>query len=310
MISLLLFYKIFQLFIFMVLGFIIVKAGVVKSEDSSALSKISLYLLMPAVIINSFDIKITPDIINGLILAFIGAIAIHIVFLFVDTLFKKIFKSTSVERASVMYPNSANLIIPIVSYVLGDEWVIYTCAFLTVQLFFMWTHGIQLFSDDKKINIRKIILNPNIIAIVIGALFMIFGIRLPKVMKDTVSSLGSMVGTVGMLIAGMLASKVDFKKMLANKRLYLILIMRMIICPFILLFLIKFAFMGINVINAEKILLISFLASITPSAATVMQFAQIHNKDADYATAINIATTVFCVASMPFFVWLFNLIII
>ena len=64
----------------------------------------------------------------------------------------------------------------------------------------------------------------------------------------------------------------------------------------------------IPAVNSHNILLISFLASITPSAATVMQFAQIHGKDPDYAASINIVTTLMCVATMPLFVALYNMI--
>ncbi|MBQ8525905.1 MAG: AEC family transporter [Clostridia bacterium] len=307
MIPLLLFYKILQLSVIMMFGFVLVKSKIIKSGDSVVLSKISLYLLMPAVIINSFDIEMTEDIMNGLALAFAGAFAIHIVFLAVDMIYKRVFNGTSVERASIIYPNAANLIIPIVSYVLGDEWVIYSCAFLSVQIFFIWTHGIQLFSTGEKLNFKKILLNINIIAIAIGVILMVSGIRLPQLVKDVSSSLGSMLGSVGMLIAGMLAAEIDFKSVLANKRLYLVLIMRMLICPLIILVMMKCVCSVLLINNAEKILLISFLASITPSAATVMQFAQINNKEVDFAVGINIITTVVCIVTMPVFVALYQI---
>jgi predicted permease len=62
------------------------------------------------------------------------------------------------------------------------------------------------------------------------------------------------------------------------------------------------------VVNGENILLISFLASITPSAATVMQLAKIYEKDADFAAAINIVTTIVCIVTMPLFVAIYNMI--
>ncbi len=306
MIPFLLLYKILQLGIIMLLGYVLVKCGIINSRDSKVLSKISLYLLMPAAIINSFDVDITSDIIKGLALAFAAAIIIHIVLLVIDIIFKKAFKSTCVERASVMYSNAANLIIPIVSYVLGDEWVIYSCAFMSVQLLFLWTHGIRLFSSEKKMNIKKIILNVNIIAIAVGMVFMVSGFRLPGIAKEVCSSLGSMLGVVGMIIAGMLAAEVKFKETATNKRLYLVLLMRMIICPGIVLVIIKLLGMAVSVTNAEEILLVSFLASMTPSAATIMQFAQLNNKQPDYAVAINIITTLACIITMPVFVALYQ----
>ena len=288
----------------MLVAFALVKLKIVKSNDGMVLSKISLYLLMPAAIINSFDVEMNDDIINGLALAFISAIVIHIVLIIVDFIYKKLFNGTSVERASIVYSNAVNLIIPIVSYVLGDEWVIYSCAFMSIQLVFLWSHGIQLFSDEKKINIKKILLNVNIIAIVIGAIFMVSGIRLPNFVKEVTSSLGSMLGIVGMIIAGMLAANINFKKTFLNKRLYLVLIMRMLLCPAIVLAIMKCAG-NIPIMNSKEVLLVSFLASITPTAATIMQFAQLYKKDEDFAVGVNIVTTILCIATMPLFVTLY-----
>ena len=39
--------------------------------------------------------------------------------------------------------------------------------------------------------------------------------------------------------------------------------------------------------------------NITPTASTVMQFAQIQGKDAEYATAINAISTIGCIITMP-----------
>lgn len=307
MIPVLLLYKILQLAIFMLLGFLLVKFKVLKSQDTTVLSKISLYLLMPAAVINSFDVEMNADIIKGLILAFASAIFIHILLLGVDFIYKKLFNGTSVERASIMYSNAANLIIPIVSFVLGDEWVIYSCAFMSVQIVFLWTHAIGLFSSENKIDVKKILLNVNIIAIVIGLIMLVSGFRLSKFPKEVVSSLGGMLGIVGMIIAGMLAADVNFKKVLANKRLYLVLLMRMVICPFIVLLVLKCGSMFISIANAGQILLITFLASITPTAATITQFAQINNKEPYFAVSINIIATLVCIVTMPLFVALYML---
>lgn len=305
MIPQLLLYKILQLFVAMAFGFILVKCGVLKSDDSTVLSKISLYVLMPAAIINSFNKELTPEVARGLGLAFITAIIIHAVLFVLDFIGKKYFHTTSVERASIMYSNAANLIIPIVSFVLGDEWVVYSCAFMSVQLVFLWTHGIKLFSD--KLNLKKIIFNVNLISIAAGALIMFFGLKLPVFVSDITSSFGSMLGNVGMVIAGMMAAKIDYKTTFIRPRLYLVLTLRMLIYPLITLGIVKVILACVSIPNAESILLISYLASITPSAATVMQFARLHNTEPEYSAAINIITTVVCVGTMPAFVALYGM---
>ncbi len=307
MIPSLLLYKIMQLFVVMILGFLIVKAKIVKSEDSLILSKISLYLLMPATILSSFNMELTEEIKSGFVLAVLAAIVLHILFFVIDLTYKKLAKGSSVERASIMYSNAGNLIIPIVSFVLGEEWVIYSCAFLIVQLVFIWTHGVQLFASEKKLRLKKIFLNVNFIAILVGLCLMLCGLRLPTFAAEISSSLGSMLGNVAMLIAGMTMASIDFKKMLRNRRLYLVVLMRMIATPLLSLGLLRLVLPLLPMENAISILLILFLACITPSAATVMQFAQLHHTDEDFAVAVNVATSLISVATMPMFVWLYFL---
>ena len=55
--SLLLMEQILELFLMILMGFIIVKAGIVTDEDSKVLSKIVLYLIIPCVIINAFQVN-------------------------------------------------------------------------------------------------------------------------------------------------------------------------------------------------------------------------------------------------------------
>lgn len=307
MIPQLLIYKIMQLFAVMLLGFIIVKAKVVKSTDSLVLSKISLYLLMPANIIAAFNVQITDEIVGGILLSLVAAVVIHLILLAIDLVYKKLFHGTAVERASIIYSNAANLIIPIVGFILGEEWIIYTCTYISVQLFLVWTHGVQLFSKDKKFDFKKILFNTNLIAIVVGAALMVSGIRLPRFVSDLSSSLGTMIGNVGMLIAGMTAADMNFKKMLCNKRLYLVTVMRNIVCPLIVLVLLKIALLYVDMPNASEILLITFLAAMTPSAAMMMQFAQVYDTEVEYSVAINIITTVVCIVTMPVFVALYSM---
>ncbi len=308
MIPILLLYKIAQLFIVMLIGFALVKLRVVKTEDSVVLSRLALYLLMPAAIINSFNVRLTGEILGGFALAVGAGIVLHILLLLVDVIFARLGQATAVERASVFYSNAGNLIIPIVSFVLGDEWVIYSLGFMSVQLCFVWSHGLSLFESGQGIKLKKILLNPNIIAIAVGLIIMLSGIGLPDFVTDITSSLGGVLGYVGMLIAGMTAAGLDFKKMAKCGRLYLTTAMRVIVCPLLSLALLWLGRLFITIPSTEEILLISFLATMTPSAATVMQLAQIHDTEVDYSVAINILTTVVACVTMPLLVMVYQVI--
>ncbi|MBR2471184.1 MAG: AEC family transporter [Clostridia bacterium] len=299
-----LFYKILQLFAVMVCGFAVVKLKVVKSGDSTLLSKLCLYLFMPAAILNAFDMDITPEILSGILVSVLVAVLAHILLLVIDAIYKKC-GAGAVERTSVMYPNAGNLVIPIVSFVLGPEWVIYTCAYMSVQQILIWTHGAGMYKKEN-ISIKKIVFNPNIIAIMIGVVMIAFSLRLPAFAKEVVSSLGTMVGNAGMLIAGMLAAKLDFGKALKEKRLYIVMFMRLILCPLLIFGVIKAV--AVFVPDMDNVLLISYIACMTPPAATVLQFAQVNETDVDFAVSVNIIATIMCIATMPLLVMLYQMI--
>lgn len=66
-ISLLLMEEIAKLFAIMLMGYAVVKAGLMKSSESKSVSVIMVYLVIPCVIINAFQVKYTPDVQKGLI---------------------------------------------------------------------------------------------------------------------------------------------------------------------------------------------------------------------------------------------------
>lgn len=133
-ISILLMEQITELFLMIFMGFLIVKTGLLKDDDSKVLSKIVLYLLIPCVIINAFQVDYTMDTVKGLLIALAASVMLQIILLIIISAFGKLLHLNEVEIASVYYSNSGNLIVPIVTFILGQEWVLYGCAFMSVQL--------------------------------------------------------------------------------------------------------------------------------------------------------------------------------
>ena len=73
MLSLILLQQIAQLFIIIFLGWAIVKAGILKSEDSRVLSMLLLYVIIPCVILNAFQIERTTDTVRMMELSLLSA---------------------------------------------------------------------------------------------------------------------------------------------------------------------------------------------------------------------------------------------
>lgn len=308
-ISILLMEQIIQLFLMIFMGFLIVKAKLLNSEDSKILSIIVLYLIIPCVIINAFQVDYTPQTVKGLLIALAGSVMTQVILLIVVSILGRVFHLNEVEVASIYYSNSGNLIVPIVMFILGKEWVLYGCVFMSVQLVFIWTHCKKIISRESTYDWRKIVLNINMISIAIGIVLFLTRIHLPEDINSTLSAVGGMIGPASMIVTGMLFAGMDFKQIFASKRVYFVTFLRLIVVPAIALVLIKFSYLASLSSNGPKTMLIVFLAIITPSASTVTQMCQVYGNDSQYASAINVVTTLLAIITMPLMVMLFQITI-
>lgn len=295
------------MFVIMAMGFALVRAHVVSSRDSRGVSLVTLYVISPCMIVSAFQMEMTPKIASGFVLALVAGLLVQLLFWLLSVVFGKLLKLDAVERASVIYSNAGNLIVPLVVMVLGQSMVIYCTAYLAFQTIFMWSHGKSLMEGKRSISWRKMFLCVNMVAVYIG-LFMFFtGLRFPEPVEIAVDSVGSMVGPAAMLVTGMIMGSLDFKALLSYKRLAIPVALRLVVFPLCALVLLKFTPLATAVPNASAVLLVTLLAAAAPSASTINQMAQIYNHDAGYASAINVTTILLCIVTMPTMVALYQL---
>ena len=108
-ISILLMEQIIQLFLMIFMGFLIVKAKLLNSEDSKILSIIVLYLIIPCVIINAFQVDYTPQTVKGLLIALVGSVMTQVILLIVVSILGRVFHLNEVEVASIYYSTNRDV---------------------------------------------------------------------------------------------------------------------------------------------------------------------------------------------------------
>ena len=306
-ISLLLMEEIIKLFVIMFMGYAVVKAGLMKSSESKSVSVILVYLVIPCVIIKAFQVDYTPDVQKGLFLAIAAAVAVHILFLLITIPLKKIFQMDVIEQATSIYSNAGILVIPLVQELLGQDYVIYSSAYIAVQLILLWTQGKNMLCEEEKLEWKKIFLNVNIISIIAGIVLFLFRIKLPAGVQDVLGMMNNMIGPLGMLLAGMTIAEVPLKSIFTKKRNYLSVALRLLLYPVLGLFLMKAIQIVVNLENSSQILLTVYLAWVTPACASVTSMAQLYDKDAAYASSLYVLTTLLSIVTMPVMVYLYEM---
>ena len=299
--------KIAELFLILFAAAALVKTGILKAENSKILSRLSLYFITPCVIFNSFQKELTAGIGQGLLIAVALAVGFELIFFLVAAVLRRIWKATEVERASVVFSNVGNLVIPLVSFVLGPEWIIYTSAYILVFNLLFWTVGIRMFDRESAPGIRKILLNPNLLATWAGLITLFFRLKLPEPVALAFSDVAAMIGPLTMMITGMMIGGMTFLGMFSNRRVFGLIFFRMILASglAVLAAVLVVRFLPVD----RNVVMIILLGAIAPSASNINQVAILYNRDAGYASAINVLTTLSCIVTIPLWIMLFETLI-
>jgi len=291
----------------MIMSMALVRLKILKAADSKIMSILLLYLFFPCVILESFQIDFTPEIQHGMLLSTGAAVVVQALLLFMGVALKKTLHLNAVEQCSVIYSNAGNLIIPLVVSVLGPEWVIYSSSFLAVQLVLFWTHMKSTMANETHMDLRAVFTNANMIAIFAGIVLLFTGWRLPVPVNDALHSLGLVIGPSAMIIAGMLLGDMSWERIKSYKRVPLVAFLRLIVMPLGVLVLLKYSGIASFSPHGTTILLITLLATATPSATTCVSMASLYDNQPEYASVINVVTATLCTITMPVIVWLYQL---
>ena len=296
--------KILSLMLILAAGWLLAKKGPLTEADSKSLSRLTVYLVMPCSIFSAFQMERSPEVLKNLGLVLAAALCIHLVYIGLTGLLRRPLRLDPVEQCSLIYTNAGNLIIPLVSAMLGPEWVIYTSAYILTMTVLTWSHGKSLLCGEAGADLKALGRNPNILALLAGVGLFLLNRQLPQLLRDTVSTVGSMVGPLSMLVTGMLLSTQSLRRVLTSGRIWLVTGLRLILYP--LSALAVLGLLGLAVPSARECFLITMMAAAAPCAGLITNICQLYDRDSAYAGAICTLTTLMCALTIPLMVWLYT----
>ncbi len=300
-----LFEKIGSLSVLIILGFIAVRFGIMKFEDSKVLSAWALYFLTPCAMLDAFQYEFTAEKLTGMGIALLGSLIVVAVFGVLTQLLKKSLRLSPVDTTSLEYPNAGNFMLPLIASAMGGDWVIYCSSCFMVMNVFMFSHGKAVLSGEKGIHIDMFLKNVVLLAIIAG--FIMF----PGPLGTAVSTMGDMMGPAYMFTIGMIIGNADLKAVFGNKRAWLICLGRLVVYPLVVMVVLRVC--GVLNIhpNASRIMLIVVLTAGAPAAVMVTQFSQLYRsvEETEFASVVNILSTVLCLGTMPCIAYLYQKLI-
>ena len=285
------------LFILIFSGFVCVKTGALKEGAKQVLSDLLLYLIVPAMIIDSYASGYDANIAANLGKAFIyGTVCllIGIVFSLIITVKIKS-RDKSLIRFTCGFSNCAYMGFPLIEAMFGSEGLIYASAFVTMFNVFLWTIGFVLMS--REINVKKIIktllTTPAVIALFIGLIIFFTKISIPTIIGKPLSYFGSMTTPLAMISTGIIIAGCRFKDLVSNRWIYFIIVVRMFVIPVICFGL--FAMLGLKGMVVNVVLILE----ACPTAAISSVFAVQYKQDENLAAGAVVITTLLSIITLP-----------
>lgn len=195
--------QVISLFFMIVTGLLCRKTRMLTDESIRGVTQLTVNVALPALCISKLQLDFSPDILSGIILSFVAATALMILFLGVALL---VFRKKSPQRRAVLahlfaFANCGFMGYPMILSI-NPDYLIYAIAFNASFNLLCWTLGCMLYQKGSADTWKRALLNPAVLASTLGIALFCLKIRLPHVVVSTLDTLGSLTTPLSMLLIG------------------------------------------------------------------------------------------------------------
>ena len=298
--------QVFVLFILIGAGFVGAKSGVIKQEGKKAFSDLLIYLVVPAMIIDSYMSKFDSKVFGNLMWAFLISAILLLSGLGISFLLtaKQKGKDVAIMRFACIFPNAAYMGFPLIRALFGAEGLLYASAFVTMFNLLLWTVGYAIVSGEIKLKavIKNVLATPVLVSVAIGLVLYLTQLPVPQLLRQPINLLGSMNTALSMVITGMIIAGSSMKKLLANKKILFVIAVRMLVVP-VVCFAIYYVTSRFGILEAiglsTMVMQVLLIQESCPTAAMTSVFAVQFGHDEDLAAGAVVITTFLSILTLP-----------
>ena len=287
--------------IILVLGFLLGKLKLISPKTNKDLVNLLLTVFMPASLFAAFPTTYsdeTSDLFKAGLLA--GVLVMTALIIVSKILFNKKFYNDKLRYESqfaLIFNNATFLGYPISASTCGEQGVIPYCGFIIAFNIALFSYGVYLFKHkiDSKL-VLNVIMNPNIIAVVLGVIVFVTGFQLPGFVTDAVKYTGNATTALSIICVGYMLSNAKFFKLIKKWKLILTAAAQLVLGP-----LIAFGLLTLLQFPSEVIAVCTLIQAL-PTATSLGLFASKYGGDQTEASELVTVSTLLSIVLMPLMV--------
>ena len=251
-------------------GFFLGKIKWIDKSTNKKFVNLLLMVFMPASLFNAFPGEFSEEFSSLFFMGLVGGVVTMLLVIIAAKLVynKKFFPGELTYEAqfSFAFNNATFLGYPLISMAFGERGIVPYCGFIIAFNLALFSYGVWLF--ERKITpkfILKTIINPNIIAVILGMIFFIGRVNISTevpILHDAIKYISGATTPISLLCVGYMLSTADLKKLIKKWRLFIVAAIQLIFAPVITFFVTKILF---SIIESPLIKIIIFSKYTLPA---------------------------------------------
>ena len=280
------------------LGFLLGKKKMISEKTNKDLVNLLLSVFMPAALLNAFPTTFdqgSADLfVKGLLagLAVMFAMTLAAQFFFGKWLFKGELRYEA--KFAFIFNNATFLGYPLISTAFDKSVVIAYCGFIVAFNFALFSYGVFLF--ERKLSLKffkNLLLNPNIIAVVLGMVMFLFSFQLWPPLQNAISYVASATTPLSLICIGYMLSHAHLKQLWKRWRLAVIALIQLIFAPLLTWLLL------VALYFPKEVIIVCTLIQALPTATSLGLFAEKYGGNQVESSELVVISTALSMATLP-----------
>ena len=281
------------LFLVVLVGALCRRLRYFTDETIHGVTQLVVNITLPVLTVYNMQRPFDPHVlVNFLLTLFIALITISAALF--GALF--LFRNRPHDKRAVLanmegFSNCGFMGYPII-LAINPDWMIYAVAYNVAYVIVSWTIGVSLFQDKPSIDVKRVLLNPNIVSAFIGFAVFCLNITLPDILSQSMSLVGGLTTPLSMLLIGTRVSGIRLGD-LRDKDYHIAAVLRLVVLP-----LIVYAALRPLHLDREVFSTIYLLTAMPAGTLFAMQ-AELYGGDTRFAARAIAYSTLLSLVTVP-----------
>lgn len=291
------------LFAMMAIGVFLWKKEWLNESSCKGISKLVVSVFNPLLLISSVTGYNFENMTMNIKQNMIFVIIYFVVLLMAGFLFTFLLEIKKPQKnfyqMMMLFSNIGFVGIPIVTALLGNEYVLYIAFYTLVYNVLLYTYGIYLAVKSNGYQGGKVefpiqrILNPGVAGCVIAILIFVFKIKIASPVETFLDYMGNTCIPLSMILIGTSVAQMKIKKLFSNWKMYIFLAVKLLLIPICAALICK------SLPVDEGVYKVFVIECAVPIGSIITLIAQEYGAKDDSATIGIVLSTVLSVITIP-----------